>query len=733
MPSLLRITPFLLCAALFPLSSAYAAEQDQRSTQATAAEIEFFEKSIRPVLVERCYGCHSQESDNVEGGLLLDSREAIRRGGEMGPAVVPKNVEKSLLLEAIRYEGLEMPPDGRLSDKVITDFELWIKMGAPDPRNSKSKAHTTANVDIEAGKKFWAFQKPERHPAPSVENAAWIKRPVDAFILAKLEQANLEPSARAERRTLVRRLYFDLVGLPPTPAEVDSFLSDSSPDAYESLVDRLLDFPHYGERWARLWLDVARYAEDQAHIVGNNKSLFYPNAYLFRDWVIKALNDNMPYDEFVKWQLAADLLPTSEKDDSQLVALGFLGLGPKYYRRNDPEVMADEWEDRVDTVTRGLLGLTVACARCHDHKYDPVETEDYYALAGVFASTEMYNQSLGKADPKQDKKDKNKKDKSPDNAIHVVRDKKPTDLNVFIRGDVKLKGPVVRRRFPRVLCDGEPTPFKQGSGRLELADAIASRSNPLTARVIVNRVWGQYFGKPLVATPSNFGSLGERPSHPHLLDDLAVRFMENGWSLKWLHKAIVMSATYQQSSTESNQHSAADPSNRLLGRMSRRRLSIEAWRDAILSVSGRLDENIGGKSIDPSNPESKRRTVYSRISRFDLDPVLSLFDFPDPNVHSAKRSETTTPLQKLFVMNNPFMVKHGEALAVRLLGETDESKMKDSDRIQSAYELLFARPATDAEIQLGLRFVSQPETDHRQLWQQYAQVLLASNEMLFID
>lgn len=731
MPFHSRVILYVLCVSSTQIVCK-AADSDRTDSEPYAAGIEFFEKSIRPVLVERCYKCHSQNSDKVEGGLLLDSRESTRRGGETGPAVVPKNIDESLLLEAIRYEGLEMPPDSRLSEKIVANFERWIEMGAPDPRSVTISAKSPGKVDIEAGKKFWAFQRPQRHESPTVKNSSWVRRPIDGFVLVKLEEAGLSPSASADRRTLVRRLYFDIVGLPPTPAEVDAFLADSSSAAYENLVDQLLDSPHYGERWARLWLDVSRYAEDQAHIVGNNKALFYPNAYLFRDWVIKSLNNDMPYDSFVRQQLASDLLPSSNNDKSNLAALGFIGLGPKYYRRNALDVMADEWEDRVDTVTRGLLGLTVACARCHDHKYDPIETEDYYALAGVFASTEMVNQSVDKAGSKG-KADKGKKKDSPDNSVHVVRDKKSTDLNVFVRGDVKSKGPVVKRRFPRVLCDGEPEPFKQGSGRLELANAIANESNPLTARVIVNRIWGQYFGKALVGTSSNFGLRGDRPSHPQLLDDLSVRFMENGWSLKWLHKEIVLSATYQQTSDASEQHLTVDPPNRLLGRMSRRRRSIEAWRDAVLSATGRLDDSVGGKSMDPSKPDSTRRTVYSRISRFDLDPLLALFDFPDPNVHSARRSETTTPLQKLFVMNNPFMVKQAEMLATRLLSENGNSNMKDINRVQLAYELLFARPAGDEEVKLAMSFLTQPNSDRERLWQQYAQVLLASNEMLFID
>ncbi|MEO8496718.1 MAG: DUF1553 domain-containing protein, partial [Planctomycetota bacterium] len=383
-------------------------------------------------------------------------------------------------------------------------------------------------------------------------------------------------------------------------------------------------------------------------------------------------------------------------------------------------------EDRVDTVACGLLGLTVACARCHDHKYDPIPTEDYYSLAGVFASTEMFNRPL---DDKREL-EKNGQTKKSEDAVHIVRDSKPVDLYVFIRGDVKKIGDVAKRQFPRILCSTDPTAFKSGSGRLELADSIVSRDNPLTARVIVNRVWGQFFGKSLVGTPSNFGSLGERPTHPELLDDLAVRFMNSGWSLKWLQREIVLSATYRQSSDIDPAKQALDPANRLLWRMNRRRLSVEAWRDALLSAGDRLALQIGGTSIDPQNPDERRRTAYSHVSRLDLDAMLALFDFPDPNVHSPKRNETTTPLQKLFVLNSPFMVRQAESFAERLIGATSEN----SGRISLAYTIAFGREPASAELEIGLAFLDGGgESDEQARWVQYAQIVLASNEMLMLD
>jgi hypothetical protein len=686
--------------------------------------VKFFEKKIRPVLVERCYKCHSAAAESVKGGLLLDSREASRKGGESGPAVAPSDVEQSLLLSALRYESFEMPPDGRLPAAVVADFEKWIKMGAPDPRDAPPTKTAPAAIDWAKARQFWAFQAPTRHATPALKQPHTIHRAADAFVLAKLEEAGIAPNPEADRRTLIRRLSFDLIGLPPSPQEVAAFVNDDSPQAYQRVVDRLLASPHYGERWARVWLDVSRYAEDQAHIVGNNTSLCYPNAYVYRNWVIDALNGDMPYDEFVREQLAADLIDPQNKD--RHIALGFIGLGPKYYRRSDPEVMAEEWEDRVDTVTRGLLGITVACARCHDHKYDPIETQDYYALAGVFASTEMFNRPL---DAKREK-NKDGQTKKAEDAVHIVRDKKPQDLHVHIRGDVKKPGPLTKRRFLRVASAAEPQPFTNGSGRLELANAIVSRDNPLTARVIVNRVWALHFGRPLVGTPSNFGSLGERPTHPQLLDDLAVRFMESGWSLKWLQREIVLSATYRQTSAIDSKNQAVDPSNQLLWRMNRRRLGIEPWRDALLAAAGRLERQVGGTSIKPQDPDERRRTMYSYVSRLELDSMLAMFDFPDPNAHSPNRVETTTPLQKLFVLNSPFMVKQAESLARNVLDSTGD----DEERIRNAYESLYGRPPQAEEVVLGLEFLNEiVEKDDHDRWTQYAQVLLASNEMLMID
>ncbi|MGV3485323.1 MAG: PSD1 and planctomycete cytochrome C domain-containing protein [Planctomycetaceae bacterium] len=706
------------------------------------AGVDFFERKIRPVLVKHCYGCHSTEASSVKGGLKLDSRDALRAGGDSGPAVIPGDPDGSLLIAAIRYESTEMPPDGKLDEQVVADFVNWIERGAVDPRESDSlpseSVPSKGVIDWTQAANHWAFQRPQRSspaaPPARSDHPDWAHQPLDAHVLAKLSEAKLRPTEAADRATLLRRVSLDITGLPPTMDDVRRFVADPSPAAYERAVERLLGSVHYGERWARLWLDIVRYAEDQAHIVGDNKELFYPNAYLYRDWVIHSLNCDMPYDRFCRLQLAADLI---EPDDSpHLVALGMIGLGPKYYRRGAPEVMADEWEDRVDTVTRGLLGLTVACARCHDHKYDPIPTSDYYAIAGVFASTEMFNRPLallgqqGSSDQDDSPQEKaGRKDKAPEESMHIVRDVQPRDLNIMIRGDVTNQGPVVPRGFLSVLGNGERTPFTHGSGRLELANAIACRQNPLTARVIVNRVWGELIGQPLVSTPSNFGMRGSSPTHPELLDDLAVRFMDNGWSLKWLVREITLSSTYRQSSRIDQTQYALDPANRLISRANRRRLSAELWRDRMLAASGGLDLSVGGTSIVPSDPLATRRTVYSVISRFQLDPFLSLMDFPDPNAHSERRSETTTPIQKLFALNSGFMVEQAKRVAARVV---DPPQRTSRQRIDAVYELVFARRPDEDEVKRAMSYLK-VDPDNRERWAAYAQALLASNEFLIVD
>ena len=686
------------CSVILLVPSAQAVESE-------SSKIEFFERKIRPVLVKHCYECHSSDADLIQGGLRVDDAGAMKRGGDSGAVVSPGEPDSSLIVAALRYDGMEMPPDQPLPEKVIRDFEKWIRGGAamPEPAHPADASMEEASqptIDWEKAKAFWAFQPPSLHAPEEIETAtpldtSWAQSKLDQFVIRRLALNELAPNSAASDEVWLRRVTFDLVGLPPTIEEVAAFKADTRPGAKQRVVDRLLSSSRHAERWARVWLDVARYAEDQAHIVGNNDSLTYPNAYIYRDWVIGALAADMPYNEFVKLQLAADLI--APDDPEAHIALGFIGLGPKYYRRGDLEVMADEWEDRIDTVTRGLLGLTVACARCHDHKYDPIPTSDYYALAGVFASTEMFNRPLNESVEK-----KGDQAKKPQDAVHIVKEGTPKDLQVMIRGDVKRLGPEIKRGFLTVIDQPDVTGFDSGSGRVALAEAITRQSNPLAARVIVNRVWRELMGASIVATPSNFGALGAQPSHPLLLDDLAVRFMNSGWSLKWLQREIVLSSTYAQSSHVDPAKAQRDPDNQLLWRMPRRRLSLESYRDSILAVSGMMDSAVGGPSIDPQDPSASRRTVYSKVSRLDLNPMLARFDFPDPNAHSPARHETTTPLQKLFLLNSPFLVDQSERLAERLM----ESGSSNEERIAFAYQLLFGREPSGEELSLASDFVS---------------------------
>lgn len=591
------------------------------------------------------------------------------------------------------------------------------------PSTAATDAEKATPIDWEKARKWWAYQAPQKNELPAVSNSAWPSQRIDHFILARLDSEQLTPSPETTKRILARRLYLDLTGLPPTPAEMAAFLSDETGDAYERLVEELMQRRAFGERLASMWLNNVRYAEDQAHQVGANTAFFYPNAYRYREWVIDAFNNDVPYDKFIRKQLAADLIKDTPTGD--LPALGFIGLGHKYYNRGRLDVKAEEWAEQVDTLTRSLLGLTVACAQCHDHKYDAFTQKDYYALAGVFASTDLVDRM---ADGSEIKKDTEAAKKHID-TIHMVHDKKPQNLHVFLRGNTQTKGDIVPRRFLRVLSEGEPKPFTQGTGRLELAESIVSPDNPLTARVVVNRVWSMFFGRGLVTTPSNFGLLGTKPSHPALLDDLAVRFMENGWSMKRLIREMVLSSTYRQCSDESEANRAIDPGNTHLWRMNRRRMSIEQWRDSILAAGDNL-ERTGGKSLELTDKKNVRRTVYARVSRKKLNDMLMQFDYPDPNVHAAKRSATTTAMQKLFVMNNRFMVEQAKRLAKRVTGDSPDAS---AEQVQSIYDILYNRKPSAAELDLALGFLQLPAESRLTRWEQYSHALLAANEMSFID
>ena len=764
-------------------------------------DTEFFEAKIRPVLAEHCLKCHGEKKR--KGSLRLDTREGWEKGGDTGPALVPRKASSSLLIKMIRGEPgsiPQMPPDGPLPSAVVADFVAWIDRGAPDPRVGTTPA--AKQIDWKAAGDFWAFKAPASDAA---------SKTIDQFVSETLAAKGLRPAGRADRWTLIRRASYTLTGLPPTEDEVKAFLSDSSAGAFATVVDRLLASPGYGEHQARLWLDLARYAEDQAHVTEGKLG----HGWRYRDWVIESFAKDLPYDRFVRLQIAADLTETAGDDPADRRALGFLGLGNIYARPNDiPRAKAEQWDDRVDTLTRTFLGLTVSCARCHDHKYDPIPTLDYYSLTGIIAATkdavlpiaprdqvaaydaaaaraadatekaaaflraETDRRALEKVETFDDKalaesvrknlakpvKQRNldqvkalfgEKGKFPltekivvDAAdeewkreyaalqaaakataaevppeparCHGVADvEKPADLKVFIRGNPHKQGEPAPRRFLRVLAGPEAPRVTRGSGRLELADAIADPANPLTARVLVNRLWQQHFGRGIVATSSNFGALGARPTHPGLLDALADRFVRGGWSVKKLHREILLSEAWQRASTGDPANDAVDPDNQWLWRASRRRMTVEELRDSILAVSGGLDRAIGGPSGDVGDVAFARRTVYARISRMELHPLLRMFDFPDPNLSSERRIETTLPQQSLFLLNNPFMISRAKVLATRADGD-----------VPRIFASVFGRAPTPNELALSKAFLSKPDPSRVE---RLVHALLASNAFLFID
>lgn len=692
----MRMTPTLLLIYLMSFSNSVTAQTEK----IPAEQLRFFEEKIRPTLVKHCYRCHSVESGKKQGGLHLDTRAHIQKGGDTGPAVVPKNVNASLLIQAIRYDkqDLQMPPKGKLEKNVIADLERWVAMGAPDPRESKStEVGSTKKAD-----NHWAFQPPTMPTIPKTKDIDWPGNPIDAFILVKLEQQSLTPSADADRFTLMRRWYFDLIGLPPDPDSVERFMNDPSPDAHEQFVDSLLSSPHFGERWGRYWLDVSRYADTKGYVFTKDRN--YYDAYKFRDWVVQSLNQDLPYDQFLLQQLVADQLP---KEQQALDAMGFLTLGRRFLNNTH-----DIIDDRIDVVTRGLMGLTVTCARCHDHKYDPIPTKDYYSLYGVFASS--------------------REPKSPPSTLRLVDASRPFNPQVFLRGNPANRGERVPRQFLAVLSPDGQKPFKHGSGRLELAQAIIDPNNPLTARVFVNRVWAHLFGKGLVEGPSDFGTRSDLPSHPQLLDYLALKFIEENWSVKRLIRRIVLSRTYQQQSQQREQPNQVDPENRLLWRMNRRRLDFEAMRDFLLSAAGQLDTTIGGKSIKlTKKPYPNRRTIYGFIDRQNLPGLFRTFDFAGPDTHSPKRYQTSVPQQALYLLNAPFVIEQ----AVSLMNRPEIVEASNPlEKLRRLYRAVYAHWPTEQELSILMAFLANPSNEQGLTsWQRLAQVLMIANEFQFID
>jgi hypothetical protein len=860
------------CAALLVL---------RLHAQITAEQTEFFEKKIRPVLAEKCYGCHGPESKPPQGGLRLDTREGLRKGGDSGPAITPGDPANSLLIEAISYKNpdFKMPPGGKLSDQRIADFTEWVKLGAPDPREASAAPPARKGIDFAAARKFWSFQPLKQSPPDSS---------IDKFLRAKLEENHLESAPPADKRTLIRRVTFDLTGLPPTPGEVADFLADHSPAAFSKVVDRLLASPHYGEHWARHWLDLVRYAETNGHEFDNDKI----DAWRYRDYAIRAFNQDVPYNQFVKEHIAGDLLP--EKRLSLDRAYWESPLGTSFYwfgevlnsATDSVKSRADEVDNQIDVLSKTFLGLTVACARCHDHKFDPIPTADYYSLAGILHSTALHEtvidspdrelqiaslrsgvaprtgdivfddfqkpgydgwritgQAFGsapaggaassfggsdrlmgsltskpfvmpklfvhvrmagsKCDPRlkeraplrftvvtngfkseqliPDGSDSQRwrtmrmtkeigrscyfeiVDRSPEGHIAVSKivfsdsekppepaqaipestfatiaaDEDPHDVRIHIRGNHLNLGDPAPRRFLQVIAGGDQPPIRNGSGRLQIAEKIASAGNPLTARVIVNRIWKYHFGYGLVRTTDNFGKTGDPPTHPELLDYLARRFIEGGWSVKAMHRLILSSAAYQMSSRADPAAAKADPENKLLQHFPVRRLEAEAIRDSILTVAGTLDEQMLGPSVPPyiskfqegrGQPESgpldgaRRRSIYIQVRRNFLTPMFLAFDYPLPISTIGRRSISTVPSQALILMNDEFMELESREWARKLASQESDSRR----RVTRMYETAFARPPEDWECADAIEFVK------TQSWADLAHVLMNSAEFIYV-
>jgi len=781
----------LVCAYLIA-GAALAADDGPKTLN--PADVQFFESKIRPVLVKHCYECHSANSKIVRGGLQLDHRDAIRKGGDSGPAVEPGSPDDSLLLSSLKHESFEMPPKGRLPDDVIADFAKWIENGAVDPRTETIHGKLKP-VDWDAAAQHWAFQPISDNAPPEIDDAEadWVKNPIDQFVAKKLRLSGHTPAPRAEKRTLIRRATFDLTGLPPTVDEVQAFLADDSPDAFAKVVDRLLASPRYGERWGRHWLDLVRYANTNG--ADENHSL--PHAWRFRDWVVQKVNDDLPLNDFIVQQLAGDLLPVPNDERAAgdlITATGMLVIGPKMLAEQDKDKMIiDIVDEQIDTVSRTMLGLTVACARCHDHKFDPISAEDYYALAGIFYSTQsMANRDFvskwlerprpskeieaqrlayqprideAKAELKRMKKARAKatepisdadlkkqeeviekltKEMPAFDMVMAVDEDKPTDLPVHIRGNhLTLSPDVVPRAMPTILTKTAAAPpiQNESSGRLQLARWLVSEENPLTTRVMANRIWMWHFGNALVRSPSNFGLQSEPPTHPELLDWLARELVRRNWSLKDMHRLIMLSATYQMSSEASPAAEVEDPENRLLRRQNRRRLEAEPIRDSILFVGGALDMTMGDIA---ANTNSNRRAIYLPINRSALYEMFSTFDYVETSNHIEQRPTTTIPQQSLFMMNSPIVIRQAENVAKDLLKHSStDTANSDRQLIGMAFERIFSRPPKKEEQQRAQRFLADAEdnlssvedSEERrvQAWAALCRTLIATNEFIFVE
>jgi hypothetical protein len=783
-------------------------------TTLTPEHTEFFERKIRPVLVEHCYECHSTTGKKIKGGLVLDSRAGVQKGGDTGAAITPGDSEASLLIQAIRHTDAELAmPKKKLPASVIADLEAWVRMGAPDPRGEDTVATAQAKtaIDWNKAREWWSFRPLTSPPVPVVKQKRWPANDMDRFILARLEKENLKPAIDAEKRVLIRRATFDLIGLPPTPEEVEAFLKDKSANAFAKVVERLLASPHYGERWGRYWLDVVRYADT----AGDNSDFPIPQMHRYRDWVISAFNRDLPYDQFVREQLAGDLLPgaTTQETHARLIATGYIANARRFGSRVDDYPQHLTIEDTIDNLGRAFLGLTVSCARCHDHKFDPITAADYYALYGIFHSTRYpwpgieleqkqrdlvplvepgklaeaeaarkthdgEKRRLEKAvqklkdqlkeipaegkkaheakikDAEQELKEFVNKGLPFDLAYAVAEAKKAENVKVQIKGDPAKPGDMVPRRFLTVLGAQALPPNESSSGRRQLADWITERNNPLTARVMVNRIWLHHFGKGLVPTPNDFGKQGKPPTHPELLDWLASKFVASGWSVKEMHRVIMLSHTYQLSSARGEDAITSDVNNELLSSFPRQRLDAEAIRDTLLALGGNLDTTPAGAHPFPPQTEwkftqhnpfkavydSKRRSVYLMTQRIQRHPYLAIFDGADPATSTPVRTTSTTPLQALYLLNDTFVHEQSKQFAARVTKDAKD----DSARLKRAYQLALARLPEASELDGGKKFLAavreklradgMPEDQIQvEAWRAMVRVIFRLNEFVYVD
>jgi len=781
------VAPFIaLLVSFLALPSGRQVHADDLS----GADVAFFENRIRPVLVKHCLKCHSAKSKELGGKLLLDSRAGVRAGGESGPALVAGDAKASLIVQAMRYDGLEMPPDGPLPESIVSDFAKWVRLGAADPRTDKPEKSasppgetTAASSPDEVAKRLWSL-KPVGDPTPpAVKDSAWVRDPLDRFVLARIEAAGFAPSEDADARALVRRLFHDIVGLPPSMTQVEQFVEAHRVDeqrAIEQLVDQLLSSSQFGERWGRHWLDVARFAESNGND-GLGRNPTFPHAWRYRDYVIDCFNRDTPFAEFLKEQIAGDLLKseTPEERDRRLIATGFLAMAAKPAKAMNNNFDMDVVADQIDVIGRGVMGLSVACARCHDHKFDPIHNRDYYAIAGIFTSTETL---WGVA--------ANEKLTAPPTGLHVlksatkvlppegfvetvlvlqsdtgvpkkipkppwpvgtplamgVRDRaKPADCKINIKGDAKKLGKPAPRGFLQAIPIGAETgkiAAKQ-SGRVELANWLTHEDHPLTSRVMVNRIWHHLFGQGIVRTPDDFGVYGDRPSHPKLLDHLATRFVAQGWSIKRLIRDIALSRTYQLGCKADAGVLEADAENRLFARRTRHRLGAEALRDNMLHVAGQLDSTAGDATIirhrdilvnlaGNLHQPSHYRSVYLCYLRNAPPPELTAFDLPDFSSVTGRRDESTSPSQALHVYNSPFVIAQAGHFAKRVIEESADNE----SRVRFAFRRVFRREPTVAEMDNALELVrlTESEADSEVVaWSSLCQALLSTNEFRYID